>query len=659
MLREFHKVIVTGSLKRFACQIVLIVLPLVLTCCGIACQKTVEPKAPQSKSETQLRNSDSSSNTVQNKNQLAAPSNTVALKESDAAEYLGRQACTNCHAEISTAYNTHPMSRSMVKAVEVPVIEPGQPVKFDPPGPCRYEIERDDHRMTQTEEFVDLSGEVVYRDTVPVDYAVGSGQRGYSFITDHHGPMTLGVATWYSTKSVWDLSPGYKPPSHPRFGRRVADGCVACHAGRTNSISGEPNRFQSHPFAELSIGCERCHGPGKQHVEFHSLATKPQTPDPIVNPASLDFSQQLSICYQCHLHGEERVVRSGRSEYDFRPGEHLSDVWVAFVNGSGIQGDGSTTAVSQVEQMHESRCFIASAGRMTCTSCHDPHQSPTPQDRVEYYRRQCLACHNKTDDDCRMPKSGRLQQVADDSCIQCHMPAVNAGDVPHTAQTDHRVLRMPSAVKPTPASNVPQIFEPSLFPIPEVEQRRARGILMANMAENRQDFSAATTAIVLLDSIAKENRTDIPVLDALATCLQMTGDREYANTLFTEAVKLSPRNEHVLRSLVMTSINRRNYIDALRYLDRVEALYPNDGTVLLQRSLILNQLSRKSEAYDAATKAVQLLPNDFNIRANQIRLANELGMKEQAEEQEAILDRMQRAMKTAFPELKSLPSDGK
>ena len=43
--------------------------------------------------------------------------------------------------------------------------------------------------------------------------------------------------------------------------------------------------------------------------------------------------------------------------------------------------------------MKKSRCFLESGGRLDCTSCHDPHELPAREERTEFYRQQCLACH--------------------------------------------------------------------------------------------------------------------------------------------------------------------------------------------------------------------------------------------------------------------------
>ena len=78
--------------------------------------------------------------------------------------------------------------------------------------------------------------------------------------------------------------------------------------------------------------------------------------------------------------------------------------------------------VGQVEQMHESRCFRDSRGRLGCISCHDPHRLPAPEEKVAYYRRRCLECH--ADRGCRLPPAIRLARSREDDCIGCHMPRV-------------------------------------------------------------------------------------------------------------------------------------------------------------------------------------------------------------------------------------------
>ena len=68
------------------------------------------------------------------------------------------------------------------------------------------------------------------------------------------------------------------------------------------------------------------------------------------------------------------------------------------------RGTAEDRFVGQVEQMHESRCFRASAGRLSCISCHDPHQRPEPEKQAAYYQERCLECH--ADRGCSLPLEG-------------------------------------------------------------------------------------------------------------------------------------------------------------------------------------------------------------------------------------------------------------
>ena len=47
---------------------------------------------------------------------------------------------------------------------------------------------------------------------------------------------------------------------------------------------------------EWNVGCERCHGPGSEHVKLKTRET-------IVNPARLDYVHANDTCIQCHSQG--------------------------------------------------------------------------------------------------------------------------------------------------------------------------------------------------------------------------------------------------------------------------------------------------------------------------------------------------------------------
>jgi predicted CXXCH cytochrome family protein len=107
-------------------------------------------------------------------------------------------------------------------------------------------------------------------------------------------------------------------------------------------------------------------------------------------------------------------------------------------------------AITTVEQMGMSRCYQQSTGAMKlgCVSCHDPHRSPAPRERVAFYRERCLQCH--ADRGCRLDPKERVAKSAEDSCIACHMPRVASSNIAHFPLTDHAIPRQPRPGTPGP-----------------------------------------------------------------------------------------------------------------------------------------------------------------------------------------------------------------
>jgi tetratricopeptide (TPR) repeat protein len=53
-----------------------------------------------------------------------------------------------------------------------------------------------------------------------------------------------------------------------------------------------------------------------------------------------------------------------------------------------------------------------------------------------------------------VPLPERRKTSRDDSCIDCHMPRYGSSDIPHTASSDHRILRRPAATRPRPPADL-------------------------------------------------------------------------------------------------------------------------------------------------------------------------------------------------------------
>jgi hypothetical protein len=465
--------------------------------------------------------------------------------------YVGTAACAECHADKAATYREHPMGRSVTPASALADKQPYDAAHNNPfeAFGARFRVERDAERVRHRRTAFDDAGRPLYDFALEADYAVGSGTRGYSYLTDRDGFLFQTPISWYAQKQRWDVSPGFHPAS--LSGRPIAEDCLYCHVNRAEPAEGTVNHYPAGHFDGAAIGCERCHGPGA----LHEQARRRQDPvgdfdDTIVHPGRLAPPLRDAVCEQCHLAGEARVVRRGRSLSDFRPGLPLAAVRVTFVRGP-VAGE-DDRAVNHVEQMHRSGCFRGGRGdeRIGCVSCHDPHQRVGAAERVAHYRRACLNCHEQRG--CSLPVARRVEESPQDSCIDCHMPRYPASDIPHTASTDHQIPRRKGkapAAEPSVAG-----LELALTPFSRDGAdatdlaTRDLGLALARLVE-RGKLPGPRTAprvVALLEPAVANDPEDWPAREAQARALRALGRDRPALTAYQAVLAGAPRRETAL-----------------------------------------------------------------------------------------------------------------
>ena len=577
-------------------------------------------------------------------------SRPVNLRRPDppSQSYVGSKACAECHSDIYTKYQSHPMAHSLAAVEQATVVEDYSNAQFTS-GSRDYRIERTPRGVFHHESMVDRDGQIIYDQGEQVHYALGSGQRGRSYLIDRGGLLFQSPIGWYSHGARWDLSPGYSPGSHARFNRAVGDGCLYCHAGRVAPAEPWSDRYQQPPFHELSIGCERCHGPGKEHVTFHS-ATSEGKVDPIVNPVTLDAERRESVCYQCHLQGEMVMARYGRSLLDFRPGQRLDDVWVVFVGHQA--GSLENSAVSQVEQIRSSTCFSASNGRMGCISCHDPHSSPGVEEKESFYRSRCLNCHE--DKGCSLPEPAQAGPPAFGSCTACHMPRLKVGDVAHTALTDHRILRE-AATQIPPSRPVARrhltVFDEGEQRLPAWEVDRARGltIMARHAARLDSDLLREAEALLLGGTMVDEQNIhhvvaslsdDVPAIAALGTICGMTNREAIAEDLFRRVLEIQPEHENALQWMIVLSRRQGGLDVAKSYLNRLLKVNPFTPDLYRRAPQLLEALGEQQYAIQLAEQGLQLEPTMIELREWLADAYGRAGQTERRDHQQDLLQRL-------------------
>lgn len=183
--------------------------------------------------------------------------------------------------------------------------------------------------------------------------------------------------------------------------------CLECHGSYAESLAGPPpNNRYTKASVVLGISCERCHGPGREHVSRHQSGSTVLA-EGIVNPAKLPRDRDIEVCAQCHAGMRWPTAAA----FSYVPGERLDDYFDPDHSDPNSMVD---VHGGQVALLERSPCYQASA-TMTCATCHNVHE--THRDAASFSGK-CPTCH-KTED-CGMFR--RLGVKIDRGCVECHMP---------------------------------------------------------------------------------------------------------------------------------------------------------------------------------------------------------------------------------------------
>jgi tetratricopeptide (TPR) repeat protein len=436
--------------------------------------------------------------------------------KADASGYVGNEACAKCHASIFESYEHSAMAHASGPATETPMAGDFLHKRSG----VHYRIYSEDGKLWLSFE---RPGDPSLRGKRELLYYIGQGRRGRTYLFSTDGFLFESPVNWYADKHMWDMAPAYGNVREAPLNLPALTSCLDCHvSGIQPPIQGTENRYTMPVFAYSGVACERCHGPGAAHVNGGA----------IVNPLKLAPERRDAICMQCHLEGNAAIERPGKHLYQFRPGDDLSDYIRYYVRveepGSGLR------AASQFEALAQSTCKKKSGAGMSCISCHDPHRSVTPEERVSFYRGKCLECHAGL---------STKHHANQPDCTSCHMPANASTDVAHTAVTDHRILRRPDI---GPALINAQATPPSLprlaaFPDSPDAGHDTRDVALAwaSMAEKGND-AVQKQAEQLLRKAVLESPKDAALLSSLAYVEQRRGALNDARELYQRALAQDP-----------------------------------------------------------------------------------------------------------------------
>jgi hypothetical protein len=518
----------------------------------------------------------------------------LLLAAAGAAQTTGSAVCASCHRAIYDSYRTTPMARSARKLDAAAVPERFDRSSFTHAGSgyryrvsvrdSGYILDFDDGKLAASKRLA---------------YAVGSGVRAFSYLLADDGFLFEAPVAYYTATKSWGLAPGYSGYNYPFLTRPIVPGCLSCHASRLQVAPQTLNRYDSPPFLEGGVSCERCHGDGGPHAASGQH---------IVNPAKLPADNRDSVCAQCHLTGDVRVTRSGNDWRTFQPGGRLSDSQTVFVR-SGKPG--GTAVTGHVENLALSACKRASGDRMWCGSCHDPHRVPAPAEAPAWFRARCLTCH--AEKDCGATKAARARTK--DDCAGCHMPKAAATDAEHVVFTDHSIPRRPQR-RTAPAATADLVTFDG-----KAASARDVALAYAITALGQNGAAAKTRARTLLEQAAKTNPDDREVLVSLAEIYRNEGQGERAQSLYERALAIDSGDLTALVGLGGVLMEHGQYAGAIRLW--TAALSKNSGLELVRMNLSLAQwkVGDRTDAEANLRKALELNPAFAPARESLNRIA--------------------------------------
>src|SRR5262249_7274181 len=175
-------------------------------------------------------------------------------------------------------------------------------------------------------------------------------------------------------------------------------------SGATKGFDTKHLRYESH-WQDTGTSCERCHAPGRAHVERETARAKAggegrsagsADGDDILSPYRLDATKSTTLCAQCHSLPDVGATGfvAGRDYYDhFMP---MLEYGPRIGHDPAWWADGRPRRFSNdALGFWESQCFVK--GKARCTTCHlDPHLPDVDRDATLATGQAaiCLGCHH-------------------------------------------------------------------------------------------------------------------------------------------------------------------------------------------------------------------------------------------------------------------------
>jgi predicted CXXCH cytochrome family protein len=316
------------------------------------------------------------------------------------ASYVGSQACQTCHPKIYERWKKTPMANIVRDPKEHPeAILP--------------DLAKPDPLLTFKREDIAL----VYGSIWKQRYFKKVGNDYFVFPAQWDVTHQSWAAYFARNGTDW-WTEKYPPDNMQRPTSALCDGC---HSVNFN--------IQNNSVTEWNVGCERCHGPGSQHVGAPRRTN-------ILNPARMNSTQASDVCIQCHSQGQPLTNPMQGKFYDwpvgFEVGKNLRDFWKleeAKLGQTTFTHFPDATAHKNRMQGNDFVQSVMYEHGVKCFSCHDVHGTENAANLLKPASVMCLECHGPESPN--GPRAASIEEhthhkadSAGSECIACHMPAI-------------------------------------------------------------------------------------------------------------------------------------------------------------------------------------------------------------------------------------------
>ena len=344
----------------------------------------------------------------------------AVLAASASPTYTGAAACAKCHAAEAARWANSRHSKMLQKATPASVkgdFSRGTVILRNSP----YKLAQRGGAYYITESY--LTGKP---EEHRVDYTLGNRRIQHYLTTLSSGRIIVLPPSWDVLRKQWfhNFDIGDPDETSEVMVQVWNKSCFSCHVSQEQkNFDAGSNQYKT-AWLDFGTNCERCHGPGSDHVARYTAATKPAGPArDIVLQTRLDPARNSQVCAQCHSFRDIYVpgYAAGDDYYDhFLP---ILEASQPVDKDPAYWPDGRTRRFSNdAFGLWQSECYLK--GKAVCVTCHtNAHETEierNPQLRPDA-NALCAQCHDgivKT----ATRHSHHAATSAGNSCVECHMP---------------------------------------------------------------------------------------------------------------------------------------------------------------------------------------------------------------------------------------------